>query len=293
MTVHLQQTKRGSRATGGPQYYFHDVPEPLKLFLRKKGAVRVALLTPYGATKSDYFAVSDRHKLAVSGDVVPGRVGHDRIQQGRAGESIGESIRRWYRLPAGDFERIDVDVAVRDDVFYLTPLRYKQPHRTKARDIPNFRAPLSFTEEFQSQFWKEHIRNVERNDTRGPAWSLDEICRVVVDHLKASRVAHVQEPDLLRAAGALSRLGVRLGPYVGKGYDCLTKFQFLSFPEYEVPVELKRHSSGFSYQERKYGRDELSRAVILCAVHDHKRLPDHIDVIELRALCQLGKSILS
>jgi len=53
----------------------------------------VALVTPYGATKSDYFAVSASHKLDKSYEPVKGRVGHDRIQQGRAGESIGEALR--------------------------------------------------------------------------------------------------------------------------------------------------------------------------------------------------------
>lgn len=30
--MHLQQTKAESRMTGGPQYYFHDVPDPVKDF---------------------------------------------------------------------------------------------------------------------------------------------------------------------------------------------------------------------------------------------------------------------
>jgi len=76
-----------------------------------------------------------------------------------------------------------------------------------------------------------------------------------------------------------------LGGYVGKGYDCICEFSFLGFPPYSVPVEIKRHSTGFHYQQRKYGKDELSRAVLLCAVDDHKQIPKHIDVIELRALC--------
>ena len=44
--MHLQQTKRGSRLKGGPQYYFHDLTDPVKTYLRKKGAVRLALCTP-------------------------------------------------------------------------------------------------------------------------------------------------------------------------------------------------------------------------------------------------------
>ena len=106
--MHLQQTKRGSRETGGPQYYFHNLTGPVKTFLRKEGVVRVALVTPYGATKTDYFAVSKDHKFDKKGEIVEGKVGHDRIQQGAASESIGESIRIWYNLPRSDFERIDI-----------------------------------------------------------------------------------------------------------------------------------------------------------------------------------------
>ena len=123
--MHLQQTKRGSIETGGPQYYFHDLSDAVKTYLRAKGAVRVALVTPYGATKTDYFAVSTDRKLNVAQKPVPGNVGHDRIQQGRAAQSIGEAIRLWYRLPTGNFERIDVEIDIRDDAFYLTPLESK------------------------------------------------------------------------------------------------------------------------------------------------------------------------
>src|SRR5205809_2178848 len=108
--MHLQQTKRGSAASGGPQYYFHDMSGVAKTFLRARGAVPVALITPYGATKSNFFAVSAEHKLDNRLRPVPGSVGHDRIQQGTATESIGEAIREWYNLPAGQFERIDIDL---------------------------------------------------------------------------------------------------------------------------------------------------------------------------------------
>lgn len=285
--MHLQQTKKGSRRSGGAQYYFHYLTDSIKLYLRKKGAVPVALVTPYGATKSDFLAVGEKHKREGSA-VVPGKVGHDRVHKGGASESIGEAIRRWYQLPTGDLDRIVVDVVSREDVFYLTPLSVKYTGRARSHEITRFRFPLSFTTEFQSPLWKQQIAKIRSIDADSVAWAFDEICRVVADHSTNSKTASVHEIDILRAGGALSRLGMRLGPYLTKGYDCDTEFEFLNFPPYRVPVEIKRDSTGFKYQQGRYGKEELSRAVILCAVHGHKTLPDHIDVIELEALCQLA-----
>jgi len=283
--MHLQQTKRGSRGSGGPQYYFHDLTDPVRTFLRKKGAVSVALVTPYGATKSDYFAVSADRKLDSTQRLVPGNVGHDRVQQGNAAESIGESIRIWYQLSPGDFERINVDLEIRDDVFYLTPLGVKYVNRSKTTVIPRVDRPLTFTSTYASPFWIEQMVYVNKREPGIVGWALAEICRVVKDHLPPSRLAHIQEPDLLRASGPLKHLGVILGGYVGKGYDCATEFRFRNLPAYLVPVEIKRDSAGFVYQQKKYGKAELSRAVVLCAIHKHKQMPLHIDVIELGALC--------
>jgi len=282
--MHLQQTKRGSRASGGPQYYFHDLTEPVKTYLRKKGAVRLALVTPYGATKSDYFAVSKDHKLDPSGRIVSGSVGHDRIQQGHASESIGESIRKWCNLPSGDFERIDVRIDIPEDFFYLAPLRYKYANSPKTREITQIDRPLTFTRDYASPFWKEQIDHVEQKKSDTAIW-LAEICRIVRDHSVGFKIPHIQEPDILRASGPLKHLGMSLGAYVGKGYDCFTEFSFLKYPTYRVPVEIKRQSRNFSYQQKKYGKDELSRAVVLCAFHDLKNVPRNIDVVELQALC--------
>ncbi|MGB7569786.1 MAG: hypothetical protein WBM07_18130 [Chitinivibrionales bacterium] len=79
-----------------------------------------------------------------------------------------------------------------------------------------------------------------------------------------------------------------LGGFVGKGYDCLTAFNFGNFPTYTIPVELKRNSDGFTYQLQKYGKDELSRAVLLCATQGRKVIPSHIDIIELEALANFN-----
>lgn len=283
--MHLQQTKRGSRDSGGPQYYFHDLTAPVKTYLRKVGAMRVALVTPYGATKSDYFAVGKDHKLDANHRAVSGKVGHDRIQQGHAGESVGESIRKWYNLQRGDFERIDLDIEIIESTLYLTPLRYKYADSVKTREISKIERPLTFTREYISPFWKEQIDEIENKKSGTTIWSLAEICRIVKDHSPGSKVPHILEPDILRASGPLRHFGMALGPYVGRGYDCVTDFSFLQYPTYRVPIEIKRQSKSFSYQQKKYGKDELSRAVVLCAFHDLKNVPRNIDVVELQALC--------
>ncbi len=284
--MHLQQTKRGSRETGGPQYYFHDLNPDVKKHLRRRGLVRVALVTPYGATLSNYVAISKDKKLDYKKRVVPGNVGHDRIQKGVAGESIGESIRKWYKLPSGDFECINVDIEIRDDAFYVTPLMCKYASITKKQKIARVDKPLTFTLDYRSSFWIQQIAYKDRKEQGIVWWSIEEIQRIVRDHRKETKLSHIQETDILRASGPLKHLGVSLGGYVGKGYDCITEFQFLDYPSYNVPVEIKRNSTGFEYQRQKYGKDQLSRAVLLCAAHGHKRLPPHIDVIELEALAQ-------
>jgi hypothetical protein len=77
--MHLQQTKAGSRATGGPQYYFHSIPGPIKSFLRSKGACPVVVQTPYGIARSSFMAVDRDHKPDSDNKPIPGKVGHDRI----------------------------------------------------------------------------------------------------------------------------------------------------------------------------------------------------------------------
>jgi hypothetical protein len=286
--MHLQQTKRGSRDSGGPQYYFHGLTPSIKKHLRKHGIVQVALVTPYGATKSDYLAVSKDRKLDSKMRPVAGSVGHDRIQQGAAGESIGESIRKWYNLPPGDFEKIAVDIEIRDEAFYVTPLEYKYASSAKVRSFKRADRPLTFTLDYRSPFWISQIAYVDRRVPGIVWWSIEEIQRIVSDHRKETKLPHIQETDILRASGPLRHLGMSLGGYVGKGYDCKTEFQFLDLPSYWVPVELKRNSTGFQYQQQKYGKDELSRAVLLCATHGHKSLPAHIDVVELEALAKFS-----
>jgi hypothetical protein len=281
--MHLQQTKRKSRDTGGPQYYFHNLTGPVKTYLRQKGSVRVALVTPYGATKTNYMALGKDHKLDEHGKIVEGKVGHDRIQKGMAAESIGESIRFWYNLAKDDFERIDIDIDIIDNDFYLRPMKCKLVNSSRILSLRNIERPLTFTTDYISKFWKDHLKKTIDYNKDIVDWSLKEICRVLSAHKE--KVPHIQEQDLLRVSGPLKHLGMTLGPYVGKGYDCRTDFKFLDYPIYTVPVEIKRHSAKFKYQMLKYGKDELSRAVILCAIHDLEDTPKNIDVVEIDSMC--------
>ncbi len=63
-------------------------------------------------------------------------------------------------------------------------------------------------------------------------------------------------------------------------------FRFLNYVPYEVPVEIKKRSAGFTYQEKKYGKEELTRAVILCMNHNMIVIPRYIDVVELSYLAR-------
>src|ERR1035441_4688215 len=103
--MHIQQTKFESLASGGPQYYFHSVPQPVKEFLRKRGACRVVLQTPYGIASSSFMAVGRDHKRSANGKVVPGRVGHDRLKKRIANMELKRigmlgafSAGTWYRI---------------------------------------------------------------------------------------------------------------------------------------------------------------------------------------------------
>jgi len=281
--MHLQQTKRQSRETGGPQYYFHNLTAPVKTFLRQKGFVRVALVTPYGATKTDYIALGKDHKFDQHGKIIDGKVGHDRIQQGIASESIGESIRQWYNLAKGDFERVDLEIDIIDDDFYITPVKCKLVKSKREITLKRIERPLTFTSDYVSRFWKKHLQYLINQNRELIEWSFKEICRVVSAHKE--KVPHIQEQDLLRASGPLKHLGVSLGPYVGRGYDCLSDIKFLDYPVYKVPIEIKRHSKKYRYQMEKYGKEELSRAIILCAIHDLENTHKNVDVIELDFMC--------
>ncbi len=284
--MHLQQTKADSRTSGGPQYYFHDVPKPIKEFLRRRGACPVVLQTPYGIAASPFMAVDRDHKLGKDGRPVPGRVGHDRIQQGSGEQSIGEAIRYWYGIRDGqDFETIEVEAVIhRDGHFILVPTTVKMRDKKRDQVLEKVSSPLSFHHDYQSKLWRQQIESKRRESLSDVVWAATQITQVVAEH-RDSNAKNILESDLLRTAGALSLLGLELSAYLGKGYDCISsRFTFGELPVYPCPVEIKKRSKGFSYQVTKYTM--LPRAVVLCMEHNLVNPPEHIDIVELPTLAE-------
>jgi hypothetical protein len=286
--VHLLQSKQGSRKSGGPQYWLNDIPDAIRNHLSAEKAVPVALVTPYGATPSDSRAVWKDFKLTRDGKIHSANAQHERIQKAGAPASIGEETRRWYRLKPGDLYRIDIEVQVSDDKFYLTPLEYNYQKGSRMQTIQRPEFPLSFNDRRQSDLWKRQLTHVQQKEPQMWRWSMEEICRIARDHAEGAGYRYVDEKDLLRASGPLKILGVELGPYKVKGLDCRGVFRFLNYEPYTVPIEIKRASSGYRYQQRKYAPEELSRVVILCMRNDKVNVPPNVDIIQLETLCSVG-----
>ena len=281
--MHIQQTKDDSRASGGPQYYLHTVPANVKEFLRKRGACPVLLQTPYGIASSSFTAVGRDHKLSENGKPIPGRVGHDRIQ---GDESIGEAVRHWYGLKGGrDFERIDLEASIHPDGhFILIPTEVTMRGAKRGQTLEKVHFPLSFHRDHQSKLWRRQIDAVRAGSINDVSWAASQLQCVVAEHRSAD-VRPVHEADLLRVAGALSLLGLDLGLYLTKGYDCpQSRFCFAALPPYPCPVEIKKRSSRFDYQITRY--TEHPRVVVLCLEHDLVNPPDHVDVVELATLAE-------
>lgn len=171
-----------------------------------------------------------------------------------------------------------------DGHFILVPTVARLRGSKREIVLEKVNAPLSFHHDYQSKLWKKQIETVRSQSSSDVTWAAEQIKRVVVEHRKEG-ARNILEADLLRTAGAFSRLGLDLSAYLGKGYDCVSsRVQFADLPIYSCPVEIKKHSRGFSYQIKRYTK--LPRAIVLCMEHNKVNLPDHIDVIELSVLAE-------
>jgi hypothetical protein len=171
-----------------------------------------------------------------------------------------------------------------DGHFILILIAVKMKGATRSQTLEKISYPLSFHRDYASKLWKRQINSVRSESLEDISWAASQIRRVVGDHEKA-KTQNVHEADLLRVAGALSLLGLDLGLYLTKGYDCPKScFRFHNMPPYPCPVEIKKRSSRFDYQIARY--TELPRAVVICLDHDLLNPPDHVDVVELSSLAK-------
>jgi hypothetical protein len=281
--MHLQQAKVGK--TGGPQYWLQRAPDHILEHIQLHKKCPVILQTPYGPVETSFNAVDPKHKV-VHGKIVKANAQHYRIQKGESKESIGEAIRRWFALnPELDLERIEIQIAFdRQSRFILIPTRVKWRNKAPLQSLPPLDSPLSFNPHHQSALWKKQISALRDTKPEVYRWVAGQF-NDFVEQYNPTRLNLVSELDLLRLAGALDRLGLRLGPYLKRGYDCPTSFFIFSqYPEYRYPVEIKKRASGFGYQAKNY--KTLPRAAVLCLDHDITHPQEHIDFVEVRSLAK-------
>lgn len=281
--MHLHQGKLGK--TGGPQYWLQDIPRHVSGHLERVKACPVLLQTPYGPVKTEFVALDPNHKI-VEGRAVAANAQHYRIQKGQSKISIGEAIRQWFALRTdAEFEQIEIDISFdKESRFILVPLRVKWRNIDRPQSLSATIGPLSFNSRHQSDFWKSQIERCRRTASDRLEWVGAQF-KQFVHQRSQPRAKGADERDLLRLAGAFDCLGLKIGPYLKRGYDCPESvFTFLDLPPYPCPLEIKTRSYGFGYQVKSY--DDLPRVVVLCLHHDLSHSPQHVDVIEAASLAR-------
>jgi len=268
----IEQTKKGSIKSGGPQYYLQELSENNRDLLRAKVKCPVRLWTPYGVVLSGLVAVSSS----------VGKVGHDRVQSGRKVPSIADQVAWWYALRISDIERIEFEDCFDDDSFVIRPTRIKFRGRGAFRTVYPDSNPLTWTPGHRSPFLLEHLGEVRKRSKEEYGWIASQIAGMADQH--AAKGLNVDERDLLRASGALQKLGINLGMYRSKAIDCADgTFSFRGFPEYPCPIEIEEKSSGFLATHHAPHRRQ--RLVVLCMQHNERSvLRRYVDVLELREL---------
>ena len=285
--MHLQQAKKGK--SGGPQYWLQNAPAHILEHIQRHKKCQVILQTPYGPVETAFNALDADHKI-VQGKIVKANAQHFRIQKGESKEAIGEAIRRWFALDAQrDFESIEIEIAFdKKSRFMLVPTEVRWREKSPSKILPSTKQPLSFHAHFQSELWKTQFDHVRQTNPNAFAWTVSQFKRFV-EHHGQPKVSLVSEADLLRLAGAFDLLGLSLGPYLLRGYDCPTSsFRFGKFPEYLCPVEIKKRASGFKYQSENY--PTLPRAVVLCLDGAPRHPHEHVDFVEIRSMARFLSS---
>jgi len=275
----IEQTKKGSRKSGGPQYYLQDLSDTSRDLLGMRRRCPVRLWTPYGIVESGLIAVSRN----------VGSVGHDRVQSGRAVDSVASQIARWYGLNRSDIETIEFADSFDRDAFVICPTYVRFFGRKRNLTLHKDAHPLSVIAGHHATAVYKQITRTRLGERRLFEWARCQLDRVVSDHHAPLR--DVDERDLLRASGALEILGVSLGPYRTRGVDCPdARIEFGGYPQYSCPIEVEERSSGFLAPH--HAADRSRRVLVLCARHDAQEvLQGYVDVIELGELAKLLRDV--
>jgi len=269
----IEQTKKGSRKSGGPQYYLQGLSENVSAVLSVRRRFPIRLWTPYGIIDTGLEAVSKK----------VGSVGHDRIQIARNGaKQIAFQVAHWHKLKSSDIERIDFGDTLDDDAFVMTPSRIIFFGRKAPKKIVQDSHPLTLTRHHKSPILTQEFRTRMKALSYCSSWVSGQFSEIVKQHEQALK--NVDERDLLRTSGALHRLGIDLGVYRTAGIDYPNAtFSMGEYPAYKCPVEIEERSSGFLAAHHKSHRK--MRAVVLYMDHDEPgALSGYIDVIELKAV---------
>jgi hypothetical protein len=285
--MHLQQAKVGK--SGGPQYWLQNAPDHILEHIQRHKKCQVILQTPYGPVETPFNAVDPDHNI-VRRKIVKANAQHYRIQKGESKESIGEAIRRWFALDARhDFERIEIEITFdKKSRFILVPIEVQWRQKSSPETLPPTKEPLSFNVQYQSELWIKQIEHARQANPNALAWTASQF-KCFVQHYNQPKAKLASEADLLRLAGAFDHLGLKLGPYLLRGYDCpSSSFRFGGYPEYPCPVEIKKRASGFKYQVKNY--QTLPRAVVFCLDYDIRHPYEHVDFVEVRSLARFLSS---
>lgn len=274
----IEQTKKRSAKSGGPQYYLQEINQHNKMLLRQYGRRPVRLWTPYG--------VVDSRLEAVSSNV--GSVGHDRMQSGRRVPNVADQIATWFGLSRDDIERIEFEDSFDHDSFVIKPSHVKFVGRTSRKTLYPDSHPLTLVSNHRSSLLTEHLKQMKLNRD-WLTWVVGQIRGLIDDHSRGVRSIH--EFDLLRSSGALDLLGIRLGLYLGGGIDCPEGvFKVGTFPEYPCPIEIEENSQGFL--DKHHDQHRKQRIVVLCMTHNAATvLSGYVDVIELRELGRILEEV--
>jgi hypothetical protein len=270
--AHIEQTKKASGKSGGPQYYLQDLSEHSREVLRQFRRRPVRLWTPYGIVESGLEAVSS----------AIGSVGHDRVQSGGRVANVADQIAHWYGLNRADIEHIEFDDSFDHDSFVILPSHVKFFNRKAKKTVYPDSHPLTFVAGHRSALLADHLRKGTGLGKDWLTWIRKQLATMIEEH--ARDPIDLDERDLLRASGALDLIGVKLGMYRRIGIDCPeARFELAGYPAYPCPVEVEELSSGF--RAPHHAKHRKQRAVLLCMRHDASDvLRGYIDIVELREL---------